>query len=144
METLYLKLFELLEQIPELKYVDLDYGQLQEEKPPLAYPAALIKVAVPSVQNVDDLFQLTNADISITLVFKKSGETHSLAPAEIRKEALAYLRLNETLHRTLQGYEDNVLSPFSRASVADPVLRKGLKTTVHRYATLWREDTASS
>ncbi|WP_262915026.1 hypothetical protein [Ornithobacterium rhinotracheale] len=41
MKKLYLKLFEMLKEIPEIKYIDLNYGQLFESKPPLDYPAVL-------------------------------------------------------------------------------------------------------
>lgn len=143
MKTLILTIFDLLSQIPELRYIDLDYGQLQEEKPPLAYPAALVKVNIPSTQTIDNLFQIANAEISITLVFKRNGETNSLAPDKVREEALKYLELNESLHRLFQGFQTAELEAFTRLSVSDPLIRKGLKTTVHRYSVSWQEDIAT-
>ena len=45
MDKLYEKLLELLGTVTEIKYIDLDYGQLQEEMPPLSYPAVLVRIS---------------------------------------------------------------------------------------------------
>ena len=143
MKTLYLKILEILEMIPELKYIDLNFGQLQEPQPPLTYPAALVDFNITS-QDIDSLFQINTADISITLVFKPMGETNNIAPEDRRNAALEYLDVTDKLHKIVQGYKDNRFAAFTRLSVRDQQIRKALKTVVHRYETSWQEDISNS
>ncbi|MCZ2084147.1 MAG: hypothetical protein LC112_07715 [Flavobacteriales bacterium] len=137
MKTLYLKLIELLSQIPEIKYIDLNYGQLQEEKPPLVYPAVLINMNASS-DDVDGFFQIYTANIELTIICKMLGESNQKAPELIRFQALHYLDISEKIYLKLQGFSDDNFDSFTRKGLADPNIRKGLKTTVHRYETSWR------
>ncbi len=139
MKTLYLKLLELLSEIPEIRHIDLQYGQLQEEMPPLAYPAVLISMSATS-EDIDSMFQVHSGQFTVMLVQKMSGETNSLAPAMRRAQALAYLDLSEKIYAKLQGYEDDTFEAFSQTGFAEPLLRKGLKTVERRFTTAWRTD----
>ncbi len=141
MKTLYLKILELLETIPEIRHIDLQYGQLQEEQPPLAYPAVLVSMRQAS-ENIDDVYQLHTAQFTLQLVCKMAGETNSLAPAKRREQALAYLDISEKIYRKLQGYEDEVFEAFAQTGAVEQLLRKGLKTVERTFSTSWREDLA--
>ena len=144
MKALYLKLIELLSGIPEVQYADLNCGQLQMEKPPLAYPAVLINISSQTTDDVQDIFQILTGNIELTICVKMLSESNSLAPEVVREKALEYLDLSDKIYRKLQGYEDQTFDSFSRKSVTDQNLRKGLKTTVQRFETSWREDIATS
>ncbi len=141
MKTLYLKIIELLGTVPEIRHVDLQYGQLQEEQPPLSYPAVLVSMSQTS-ENIDDLYQIHTAQITLQLVCKMAGETNSLAPAARREQALAYLDVSEKLYKVLQGYEDETFEAFSQTAAVEQLLRKGLKTVERTFSTSWREDLA--
>lgn len=143
MKTLYLKIIELLSEIPEIKYIDLNFGQLQEEKPPLIYPAVLINMDESVVDDVQDAFQIIAGNFDLTICMKMLGETHSLAPAETRAKALEYLDITEKIYKKLQGYQDSHFDAFSRKTAKDQNIRKGLKTTVQRFETSWREIASS-
>lgn len=136
---MYLKLVELLGALPEIKYIDLDFGQLQEEKPPLAYPAVLIRLS-ESRENVDHLFQIVTGSISLTVISKPMGETNGLTPAKFRANSLAYLRLNEAIYRKLQGYSDDDFDAWSNLGKKDQLIRKGVKTVAQEWTTSWREN----
>lgn len=122
MDKLYEKLLELLGTVTEIKYIDLDYGQLQEEMPPLSYPAVLVRIS-ESREDVDKLM----------------GESNSLAPQLAREKGLAYMQLNEKIYKALQGYKDSYYSAFTNKSKADQLLRKGAKTVVQQWETVWRD-----
>ncbi len=139
MEKMYLKLLELLGTIPDIKYIDLDYGQLQEEVPPLAYPAVLIKVS-ESREDVNEVFQIVSGSMSLTVISKNLGETNAMAPEAVRKNSLAYLALNEKIYEKLQGYHADGFDAWTNLSKKDQLLRKGLKTVVQEWATSWREN----
>ena len=143
MKTLYLKLIELLSEIPEIKYIDLNFGQLQEEKPPLIYPAVLINIDASVTDDVQDVFQIMTGNFELTLCMKMLNESNAAAPEEVRAKALEYFDVSEKIYKKLQGYKDGRFDAFSRRNIRDQNLRKGLKTTVQRYETSWRE-TASS
>ncbi len=144
MKKLYLQLLELLSEIPEIQYVDLNYGQLQEEKPPISYPAVLVNLSSQTLDDVQDIFQILSGTMELTVIYKMAGESNGNAPKEAQEQALAYLELSEKIYRKLQGFEDNGFDVFKRNSIRDVAMRKGLKTAVQIFETSWREDTSSS
>ena len=139
MKKLYNKLFELLKEIPEIKYIDLNFGQIMEEKPPLAYPAILIGININSTDTFQDIFQQINAEFTLTLV-ARAGDTNSLTEDNRREQALAYLDLSEKIYNKMQGYEDNHFSTFNLQSVTELNQRKGLKITALRYSCGWKQE----
>lgn len=143
MKTLYLKLTELLREIPELKFIEENFGQLQESNPPIAYPAVLITMEVPNSDDIDEMFQNVFCNFEILIITKTIGESNSLAPEEQREKALEYYDLSDKVYQKLQGYSDGKFESFSRRSVTNRSLRKGLKTVAHRFSTSWREHTAN-
>ncbi|WP_076752768.1 hypothetical protein [Elizabethkingia anophelis] len=138
MDKLYEKLLELLGTVTEIKYIDLDYGQLQEEMPPLSYPAVLVRIS-ESREDVDNLYQIVTGNITLTVINKLMGESNSLAPQLAREKGLAYMQLNEKIYKALQGYKDSYYSTFTNKSKADQLLRKGAKTVVQQWETVWRD-----
>jgi hypothetical protein len=138
MKTLYLKLTELLSEIPELKYIDLNCGQLQEEKPPIAYPAVLINLNANST-DIDGLFQLYTGTIELTIVCKILSESNNNAPENVRERSLKYLELSEKIWKKLQGYNDADFDKITRLTIRDQNIRKGLKTSVQTFETSWRQ-----
>lgn len=139
MKTLYLKLIQLLSEIPELNYIDLNCGQLQEEKPPISYPAVLINLNANST-DIDGLFQLYTGTIELTIVCKLLSESNNNAPEEVREKSLRYLELTENIWKKLQGYNDAYFDKITHLTVRDQNIRKGLKTCVQTFETTWRQN----
>ncbi|MCP1997286.1 hypothetical protein [Flavobacterium sp. HSC-61S13] len=137
-------LVELLNEIPELRYVDLDTGQILEEQPPLAYPAALIEIDMSSCEDIQDNIQQVIGYFSVRLVAKGLSETNGLAPEGVRRKSLEWLRLQEKVYKKLQGYGTDSFYPFSRKSGKNENLRKGLKVFALRFDTSWHDYTANS
>lgn len=144
MEELYLKLQELLKQIPQLRYIDLDTGQLMMEQPPISYPAALIEIDLASSEDIGANIQHCNVNFVIRLVTKAIGETNANAPAPVIKSSLEWLRLQNEVYKKLQGYGDAAFYPFSRRSGKNEVTRIGLKTFALRFETSFHDHSASS
>ena len=141
MKKLYIKLVELLSTIPEIKYIDLNYGQLQEEKPSVIFPAVLISMDVSTSDNVQDKCQIVTGNFDLTICNKMMSETNNLAPELVREKALEYLEIGEKIYKKLQGFQNEEFECFSRKSAKDQQTRKGLKTTVQRWETSWQEVT---
>lgn len=144
MEELYLKLLELLKEIPQLKYIDLDTGQLMLEQPPISYPAALIEIDLPQAEDIGGNIQRCNVNFSIRIVTKALHETNGNAPAPVVKSSLEWLRLQNDVYKKLQGYCDANFYPFSRRSGKNEIMRIGLKTFALRFETSFHDHTASS
>lgn len=144
MEELYLKLEELLKGVKGINYVDMDMGQLNEEMPPLSYPACLVDIALPSCNDIQSNIQAVKASFSVKVITKSIGEINSLTSEQVRKKALEYLRLQDEVYKKLQGYEDENFYTFSRTSVQPSNLRTGLKIVVLNFSTSFHDYTASS
>jgi len=66
------------------------------------------------------------------------NESNAAAPEDVREKALQYFDVSEKIYRKLQGFQNGHFEAFSRKTIKDQSLRKGLKTTVQRYETSWR------
>jgi|SRR5690554_718 len=144
MEQLYLQLIELLKEIPQLRYIDLDTGQLMAEKPAISYPAALIEIDLTNSEDMGGGTQLCNAHFTIRIVTKAIQETNANAPAPVIKSALEWLRLQNAVYKKLQGFGNAQFYPFSRKSGKNEFIRTGIKTFVIRFETSFHDHSASS
>lgn len=137
MKLLYKKLLDLLTQIPEIRHIDLDAGQTQMEKPPLAYPAILVRMTeTPS--NITNDLQQVSARVDLTIINKTLSKTDSLTPKKVMNHGLAYLDLCEKVWQKLQGYSDADFEPFENVQNTDPPIRVGLKTVIQSWTTSYK------
>lgn len=143
MEQLYEKLLELLGTIPELKWIDLDVGQLQEEKPPVIYPCALIEIDMPQCDDIQDKIQQVRGTFKITYVFKAYGETNNKTDQPKRSNALTYFKTPKDGYKKLQGFGNDNFYKFSRTSQRPENIRKGLKVIAQTYETSWNDYSAN-
>jgi hypothetical protein len=101
----------LKNEVPDLKWIDYDWGQLNGERPAVAYPCALIDVAYTDCRNIAEGWETTdqrvNANITLKLIFQPIGDSSMAAVAESRSAALAALDLIDILHAAMQGYNGN-------------------------------------
>lgn len=94
--------------VPDLKWIDYDWGQLNDERPAVAYPCALIDIAYPDCKNLAEgsgaVEQRVNAAITIKLAFEPLGNSQVTAPEDNRAIALKPLDTIAILHTALQGW----------------------------------------
>lgn len=143
MEELYVKLLELLGDIPELRYVDLDKGQLMEERPSIAYPCALIVIDMPQAEDMGGGVQLCNLSFTVRIVDKALGETHQIAPKAVINRSLKWLRLQQKVYEKLQGYGDENFYQFSRRGGKNEFIRTGLNSFALHFETSYHDHSAS-
>lgn len=143
-ETLYELILDKLDEIKEIKFSDLDFGQLMVEVPPIGYPAVLVSIDYPTTNNISRLIQEVRATIKLTIVTKAITETNSLASKEIRSKGLEFLRLRQKVYKKLQGFGNEEFYPFERKSMRNETLRQGLKTTVIQFETSFHDDSSNS
>lgn len=143
MEDLYNKIVELLQEIPELKWIDLDVGQLNEPTPSVTYPCALIEIDMPKTDDIQENTQQVSARFKITIAVKAYGETNGKTAIEKRSNALSYFKIANNCFKKLQGFGNENFYAFSRTSQRPENFRKGIKVIVQNYETSWNDYSAN-
>ncbi|WP_143960242.1 hypothetical protein [Litoribacter populi] len=116
MQFIYEKVLAKLQEIPELRWIDLDKGQLDsyETRPNVNFPCALISMQLPRCEDLGAKKQQCTALVTIRLGFDFSGNTSSVTPEAERAKSLAYFDLCEKVYQKLQGWNDENINKFSR------------------------------
>ncbi|MFK8283505.1 hypothetical protein [Capnocytophaga canis] len=142
MKNLYTTILEILKQIPTIKWADLNTAQLQQEVPPLVYPAVLVNLNSFNCKDLGDNIQRVQASFSLTLIYPAMGETNSHAPEQMQSTALQFLDLAEEIYKKMQGFESEAFYPFERTGVQFRTLR-GLNVVDLQFVTAFEDYTAS-
>ena len=142
-KEIYIALCEhLTKQVPELKFIDWDSGQLNivAERPPIDYPACLIDINYTSCRDLTDREQLIAANIVLKLIFRPNGDTSNITPKNIKQKALECFDVIENVQDALQGCElGGLVSAISRATAIKSIRRDRLQVYTITYNTTWQE-----
>lgn len=114
MKQIFNDITAVLDAIPELRWVDEDKGQMNFERPPIAFPAALVTISLPQIQNLSTKTQEANLQLVVKLCFDYSGETASSTPIAAREKSLAHYDIVEAVKDALQGLEGSVFNPLEQ------------------------------
>ncbi len=144
MEELYNKIEELLTEIESIRWVDWDANQLNENRPPVDFPCALIDISALQCEDIDLKLQRVNTTFTITLGFKQLYETNSKVPQKQKKAALEYFYITKEVYKKLQGFCNEQFFPFSRKLQRNDNKIKGLKKTEMIFSTAFDDHSASS
>ncbi len=123
MKTLYnTVLARFKAQIPEIKEVDFEIGQLEVladgVKPSVLFPCALIDIDYPQCNNVDELetVQTVKPKVAIKLAFEVQLPTNSISTDAKRNSGLAFLDIVQKVYENFQGYSTDDFESFARIS----------------------------
>jgi hypothetical protein len=142
MEEIFTSILEHLKvAMPELRWIDLQKGQMKYDRPPIVFPAALIKIIIPRTANITKKLQNADAMIQVSLCFDFNGKTNSKMLTEQRTKSLDYLRTCDKVHKTLQGFENATFSSLTRTSAIEQERPDDYKVFEIEYVTNYREDT---
>ncbi len=127
MKTIYNALLEQIEkEVPEIKWIDLDCGQLDtSERPPVAFPACLLNIGIPDIQTIADTIQYCKADITVRLVFDNKGRTANNTNEQEREKSLKIYDTIANVYRALQGFSTENFDTLSRTSQGKEKSRHG-------------------
>lgn len=83
---------QLKTQVPELRWIDQDFGQLEifQVRPSVSFPCALIDFQQTSYSNMSQLAQAGDLTITVRLGFAPFSASNQLAPDDVKDKALAY------------------------------------------------------
>lgn len=118
LQDIYLGVMDLLSQVPELKWIDQDYGQLDDPdvRPAVAFPCALIGTDLVRCQDIGMKKQKCPVQVNIKIGFNYAGESSAVTPLAVRDKALEYYRVLKSVYLKLQGARIGELTPLKRAS----------------------------
>ena len=90
----------------KLKYVDMDWGQLDNypQHPPAGFPCALLDVRSLNYSDAGNQKQIGLADIEVRIADVVLNNSSSAAPATQRANALRNLRLYDAVFQFLHGW----------------------------------------
>jgi hypothetical protein len=121
----------LTDQVPELKEIDFDMGQLDilalDTRPSVIFPCALIDISYPKCEDLSDDIQQVTAYVKIRLAFECPLPTDSRASEARRNSALEIFTNVDKTYASLQSYETPEFSAFSRRSQTPDNRYAGIK-----------------
>lgn len=129
--TLFIALQERIkEKVSEIRYIDLDTGQLNEERPSVSFPAVLISIDSFSFENLVENKQVGEGTVSFKIVTDTYSNTNSLTPEEWKAKALDVFNLEWAIYKALHNWkpsaEDWQYGYLNRDSTHNHVVQQGL------------------
>jgi hypothetical protein len=147
----------LKERVPELKWIDQDFGQLERYKyrAPVSFPAALIDFAQATYEEVSQLEQITDLVITVRLAFAPWSQSYQDAPLDVKEKALEFYKIEQKVYAALHGWSplppaawggtENYTQPFRRMSAASEQREgdeEGLRVRVVTFTTQINDELA--
>ena len=137
MKNIFLAIQDRLSEIPALKYIDKDWGQLRFENPPVKFPCALIDMANADFKQMGRGFQQADPfDIVITVADIRLMRSSAQAPR--RENSYAVIDLLGDIHQALQLFSDGQhFSPMMRTNLqrVDMLDKEGAEVYAMTYRT---------
>jgi hypothetical protein len=88
---------------PVIKYIDQDLGQLDEQRPPVSWPCALIDIDESTYAELGNGIQNGTTGVNIRLGFPPYSQTSNLTPAEYREKALRFYDIEQLIYLKLHN-----------------------------------------
>lgn len=144
MKTIYTAVMaRLKEKVPALRWIDLDTGQLEtSDRPPVAFPCALISISIPSAKDVTDTVQECSARIKVRLAFDQPTKTDSATPTAVLQQSLNPYDVISEVYAALQGFYTANFDSLSRTRQDRETGRNGLFVYSLEFSTTFTDETA--
>ena len=96
----------LADQVPALKYIDQDWGQLDyySPNPPVKWPCALVDIVQAQFTNTGGGGQLGMVQVKVRVGDLQLSPSSTKAPAAARAAALSIWEVLKDLHKALHGW----------------------------------------
>lgn len=104
------------ESVPELAYVDKDWGQLSQEKPAVKFPCALIDLKDITFTQTGSGGQVADTQITVTVANLRLTSSSLLAPN--KGDAYQIIGLLAKIHAALHLFSAGDYAPYSGRSCA--------------------------
>lgn len=144
---LLLRLQEYLkEQVPQIKWIDQDFGQLEnyEVRPPVQFPCLLVDLSSTQYDMYLEQVQHATATVNLRLGFAPYSSANSEAPVKYRQEALDYYEIEQQVYKAMQGWDAGELcQPFTRTLAVTEGRDDKLRVRQLTFTTAFEDHSAS-
>jgi hypothetical protein len=162
MDSIYANLFvqlqtQLQTEVPELRWIDFDHGQLEIEgdRPAVSFPCVLIDFNGSQFsQLLQNIETADNCVIQIRIAFAPYSNTNQLTPVDSKAKALNYFEIENKVYRALKGWyatlfdadenEYAICQPLNRIADATEKREDTLRVRNLLFATSYEDDTANT
>lgn len=141
-DQIFLEVTDLLSEIPALKWIDMDFGQLDsEQRPAVAFPCALVSIDLPDTNDLGNKVQKPKVLINIKLAFDYTGETNVKTAPNYRARALSYYGIVKSVYVKLQGQRVGT-APLKRKSQMEYARPDRIKILDMPFETVFLDESA--
>lgn len=142
-DQIFLEVTELLSTVPTLKWIDMDFGQLDsEQRPPVAFPCALVSIDLPDINDLGNKVQKAKARINIKMAFDYAGETSIKTAPDYRTRALAYYGTVKDVYKKLHGARLESTAPLKRITQMEYARPDRIKIVEMPFDTVFVDESA--
>lgn len=137
----------LASQVPDIKFIDLDTGQLEYKKedmrPAVLLPCALIDFVHVDYDELSGYAQIATATVRVRLAVDPFTQaTHYFSDPQ-KETALNFFNLEHNANKALHGYANTeYYTPLARKRVQTELRNDKLRVIVMDYTTSFNDDTA--
>ena len=108
---------KLTSDVPELRYIEQDFGQLEsyEMRPAVSWPCCLVDIEEGKFSDQGNFkIQLAEGLVSLRIGLVKYTDTNNLTPPNIRAASLQYYELENKVYTALHGWNPPGFSKLLR------------------------------
>lgn len=140
--TIYLEISTYLkQQIPGLKWVDKDRGQLENiSNFVFPRPAIFLSFMRTEYGTIGNNSQQGTGAVRLRIAYENYAD--SFTGSVNQDKALAFFEFNEKVYETLQGLSGTHFSPLDRTADEDDLEHTNIIVTIQEYACNFVDDTA--
>lgn len=132
-KAIYKHIASCIEQVPEIRWVDIDLGQLDMVPPPVSWPCVLISFTESEHLDLLQKYQQGLYVVELRVGFRLRERTHTKAAQVYRDEALAHLVTLDRLHKALHHTSAPCITQVRRTAIEN-TLRGDYRVYIMRYA----------
>lgn len=150
MESFYSLMLVALQQriedkVPEIRYIDQDFGQLDfyKDRPAVALPCLLVDFTNTTYDTLSQQEQLGKVMIQCRLGFQPFSNSNNLTPSQFKEKALAYYELERKVFLALQNWApDEMCQPLVRLNEGSEKREDPLRVRIMMFDTTFQDDGA--
>ena len=105
----------LSKQVPELAYVDKDWGQLSYETPPVKWPCALLDIRAVDYTQLGRGHQMADTQVTVTVANMHPAASSPAAPKQ--EDIYQVIELLDEIHQALHLYTEGGYTPLFRTNL---------------------------
>jgi len=104
----------LKNKVPQLRWVDMNLGQMNMEHPPVSYPCVLVDLSYIKHSNTGRGSQLGYATLEIELFFNVNSPSNNTAPQAMQEQAFQHFDIVEKVNQAISGLSGETFSTLNR------------------------------